>query len=437
MNLNRRIFLKQGAFALICAGGGPFLGPSFLRQAAMAAELGTTTASSRNKVLLCIFQRGAVDGLSMVVPYGDPDYAKVRPDIALGAPSVAAGANATIDLDGYFGLNPALASLAPLFKSGSLAAIQACGSPHASRSHFTSQDLMESGVDHPGSVQDGWLNRLMSSCPEDSANASAFRAVAMTPVTPRSLQGREESMAIGDLSTFGMTADNGPITLPTMSTAHAFESMYGSAVDTVLHGTAKESFDAMSMLKSTRAHPYAAANGAVYPANPFGKNLQQIAQLIKANVGVQIAFAEVDGWDTHAVQGNAKGALAGRLKPFGDALAAFHQDMGDKMADLTVVTMSEFGRTVKQNGNRGTDHGHGTCFFTMGGSVKGGKVYGDWPTLAVDKLFQQRDLAVTTDFRDVFGEICARHFNVPLADMGKLFPEYTVDPKNFRNFCVG
>jgi len=436
MNLNRRVFLKQGAFALICSGAGPFSGPAFLRQAALAAELGTSTASSRNKVLLCIFQRGAVDGLSMVVPYGDPDYAKVRPDISLGAPSASAGANATIDLDGYFGLNPALDSLAPLFKSGSLAAIQACGSPNATRSHFTSQDLMESGIDHPGPVQDGWLNRLMACCPEDSAKRSAFRSISMTPITPRSLQGREESLAIQDLTNFGMAPDAPAISKVSMSTVNAFDAMYGTAVDTVLRGTAKESFDAMSMLKDTRSRPYVPANGAVYPKVNFGKNLQQIAQLIKANVGVQIAFAEIDGWDTHAVQGNAKGVLAMRLKPFGDTLAAFHRDMGDRMADVTVITMSEFGRTVKQNGNRGTDHGHGTCFFTMGGSVKGGKVYGDWPTLAPDKLFQNRDLPVTTDFRDVFGEICARHFNVPLSDMPKLFPDYVVDAKNFRNFCT-
>jgi uncharacterized protein (DUF1501 family) len=202
------------------------------------------------------------------------------------------------------------------------------------------------------------------------------------------------------------------------SNASGFESMYGSAVDTVLHGTARESFDALEMLKQARSGKYQPANGANYPnQGNFGRNLKQIAQLIKANLGVQVAFAEVDGWDTHANQGNTKGTLATRLTGFAQALAAFHQDMGDRMADIVVVTMSEFGRAVRQNGNRGTDHGHGTCFFTMGGSIKGGKVYGDWPTLAPD-----------------FAEISARHFNVPMSAMPQLFPQYAVTPNHFRNF---
>jgi uncharacterized protein (DUF1501 family) len=220
-------------------------------------------------------------------------------------------------------------------------------------------------------------------------------------------------------------------------TTNGFESMYGAAVDTVLHGTAKESFDALDLLKKTQTGNSQPSNGAVYPQGAFGRNLKQIAQLIKANVGLQVAFAEVDGWDTHANQGGAQGQLATRLGPFAQALAALHQDLGDRMADVVVVTMSEFGRTAHQNGNRGTDHGHGTCFFTMGGSIKGGKVYGDWPTLAPDKLFQNRDLAVTTDFRDVFGEICARHFNVPMSAMPQLFPQYPIDAQRFRNFCTG
>jgi uncharacterized protein (DUF1501 family) len=434
MNVNRRVFLKQGAFALVCSGAGPFFGPGFLRQAAMAADLGASTQND-DKVLICIFQRGAVDGLSMVVPYGDPYYYQNRQEISIGAPSQAAGANAALDLDGYFGLHPALAALLPVYKQGHLAAIQACGSPNASRSHFESQDLMESGIDEPNGVQDGWLNRLLTSCPEDSARqASAFRAVAMSSVIPRSLQGQEDAMAIRDLDTFGLNGDAGmPLAGPS-GTANGFEAMYGSAVDTVLHGTARESFDALALLKETRSTPYQPANGAVYPQGAFGRNLRQIAQLIKARVGVKIAFAEVDGWDTHANQGNGQGQLSQRLKGFGDALAALHQDLGDRMSDVVVVTMSEFGRAVHQNGNRGTDHGHGTCFFTLGGSIKGGKVYGDWPTLAPDKLFQDRDLAITTDFRDVFGEICARHFGVSMADMGKLFPGYAVDAQKFRNF---
>jgi len=435
MNINRRIFLKQGALAYVCMGMGPFWGPNFLRKTAFAADLGTAAS---NKILLCIFQRGAVDGLSMVVPYADPYYYQARTDISIGQPSQAAGANAALDLDGYFGLNPALAPLLPLYKQGHLAAIQACGSPNSSRSHFESQDLMESGVDEDRGVANGWLNRMLGCCPEDAAKKTAFRAVSMTSTIPRTLQGDQDSLAIRDLDTFGLAGDTAvPLAGPS-GTASGFETMYGSAVDTVLHGTARESFDALDMLKQTRNGTYQPANGAVYPQQQgaFGRNLKQIAQLIKANLGVQVAFAEVDGWDTHANQGNATkgGQLATRLTGFAQALAAFHQDMGDRMADIVVVTMSEFGRAVHQNGNRGTDHGHGTCFFTMGGGIKGGKVYGNWPTLAPDKLFQNRDLAVTTDFRDVFAEISARHFNVPMSAMPQLFPQYAIAPNHFRNF---
>jgi uncharacterized protein (DUF1501 family) len=433
MNVNRRIFLKQGALAFVAMGAGPMWGPRFLRQTAFAAELGS---SNSNKILICIFQRGAVDGLSMVVPYGDPNYYQSRTDISLAPPSPGAGENGALDLDGYFGLNPAMAPLLPLFKQGRLAAIQACGSPNSSRSHFNSQDLMESGVDLERGVQDGWLNRLIGCCPEDAAKQTAFRAVSMTSVIPRSLQGEHDAMAIRDLDTFGMAGDSAVALAGPSATTTGFESMYGSAVDTVLHGTARESFDAIDMLKKTGAKAYAPANGASYPQSSFGRNLKQIAQLIKANVGLQIGFAEVDGWDTHANQGGAKGQLATRLGGFAQALAALHQDLGDKMADVVVVTMSEFGRAVHQNGNRGTDHGHGTCFFALGGSIKGGKVYGDWPTLAPDKLFENRDLAVTTDFRDVFGEICSRHFGVPMQAMPQLFPQYAVDAQRFRNFCM-
>jgi uncharacterized protein (DUF1501 family) len=438
MNINRRVFLKQGALSFAALGAGAFWGPAFLRQAAYAADLGRSSAS--NKILVCIFQRGAVDGLSMVVPYGDPTYYQNRTRIALAQPSQAAGAAGVLDLDGYFGLHPALAPLLPLYKAGHLAPIQACGSPNSSRSHFESQDLMESGVDGTITAQDGWLNRLLACCPEDAANAAAqaaaspFRAVSMTATLPRSLQGPQDAMAIRDLDTFGLAGD---IVVPLSSgggSTDGFESMYSSAVDTVLHGAGTDSFNALSILQKARQAGYRASNGASYPSDTFGRNLKQIAQLIKSDVGLQVAFAEMQGWDTHANQGNATGTLASRLTTFGQALAAFYQDLGDRMSDVVVVTMSEFGRTAHENGNGGTDHGHGTCFFVLGGSIKGGKVYGDYPTLAPDKLFQNRDLAVTTDFRDVFGEICARHLNLPVAQQNPLFPQYQVDPQRFRNF---
>lgn len=430
-HIPRRVFLKRGAMAFVTLGAGAMFGPRFLRESAYAADLSTTFS---NKVVICIFQRGAVDGLSMVVPYGDPFYAQHRKEIALGAPGRTSGENAVIDLDGYFGLNPALRDLAPLFKGGQLAAIQACGSPNASRSHFDSQDLMEAGVDFDKGVVDGWLNRALHYCPEDAAKGvSPFRATAMTSSIPRSLMGTQDAMAIRDLDTFGLAGDVA-VPMSTQPGANGFESMYGEAVDTVLHGTARESFDAIAMLKSVQGQKYTPAHGAKYPDTRFGRSLRQISQLIKANVGLQVAFAEVDGWDTHANQGNAKGDLATKLESFGKSLAALNQDLGDRMSDVVVVTQSEFGRTVRQNGNRGTDHGHGTCFLVMGGPVKGGKVYGDWPTLAPDKLFENRDLAVTTDFRDVFAEVSLQHLGIPLSAMPEIFPKYGIDARNFRRF---
>src|SRR5277367_3044292 len=327
MNVNRRVFLKQGALAYVCMGMGPFWGPRFLRETAFAADLGSSTG---NKILICIVQRGAVDGLSMVVPHGDPYYYQNRQEISLAAPAQAPGENTTLDLDGYFGFNPVLAPLLPLYKQGHLAAIQACGSPNASRSHFESQDLMESGTDEDRGIQDGWLNRLLGCCPEDAANKTSFRAVSTTATIPRSLQGDQDSLAIRDLDTFGLAGDTSVTLAGPSGTANGFESMYGAAVDTVLHGTAKESFDALDLLKQAKTTNYQPANGANYGQGAFGRNLKQIAQLIKANVGVQVAFAEVDGWDTHANQGNGKGQLANRLTGFAQALAAFHQDMGDR-----------------------------------------------------------------------------------------------------------
>lgn len=433
-HISRRIFLKQGAMTCVCLGAGAMFGSRFLQQSAYAADLGSALD---NKILICIFQRGAVDGLSMVVPYGDPFYYKNRAEIALGAPGRSAKENATLDLDGYFGLHPALADLLPIFQSGHLAAIQACGSPNASRSHFDSQDLMEAGVEVDKSVADGWLNRALGYCPEDAAKASPFRATAMTSMTPRTLMGDQDTLVVRDLDTFGLAGDVA-LPMPAMGGMGGgkggFESMYSSAVDTVLHGTAQESFDAISMLKAIRGKKYEPAGGAKYPNDRFGRSLRQIAQLIKSNVGLQVAFAEIEGWDTHANQGNATGTLAQRLTSFGQGLAALHRDLGDRMNDVVVVTQSEFGRTVRQNGNRGTDHGHGTCFFVLGGPIAGGKVYGDWPTLAPDKLFENRDLAVTTDYRDVFAEVATRHLRVPLSGMPQVFPKYAIKPANFRNF---
>jgi uncharacterized protein (DUF1501 family) len=426
MNIARRLFLKRGGIALAALGASSLWDPGLLGRVTLAAD--SARAANGKKVLICVFQRGAADGLSMVVPHGDPFYYTHRQEIALARPTRAAGAGAALDLDGFFALHPALDAFLPLYKAGHLAVIHACGSPNSSRSHFDMQDFMESGVPADKSVHTGWLNRALQGRPE--AHTTPFRAVSMTSVVPRSLQGDADALALRDLSTFGV---NAPIRLGNV--ASGFEGMYEGAVDGVLHGTGKESFDAIAMLKKANPAQYSPANGAAYPKGTFGKAMLQVAQLIKADVGLEVAFVEMDGWDTHANQGAANGQLAGRLHDFSHAIAAFNADLGDHMSDVLLLTMSEFGRAARQNGNRGTDHGHGTCFFALGGSVNGGRVLGQWPGLAPEKLFEERDLAVTTDFRAVFAEVCSRHLGISGDALGKVFPNYPVDEKDFRGLC--
>ena len=427
-HLSRRTFLKRGALALVSVGSIPMWGPRFLHQLVFAAE---PTRAGGRKILICLFQRGAVDGLSMVVPYGDKNYYAARSEIAIPPPTHQTGAEGVLDLDGFFGFHPNMAALLPLYKSGHLALIQACGSPSSTRSHFDAQDFMECGVADDKAIRSGWLNRTLLACPEDRAKMSSFRAVAMTAILPRSLQGDQEALAIPDLKTFGVhdaagSAFNGR----NMKAANGFEGMYDSAVDSVMHGTGKEAFEAMAALTAADPTKYAPQNGAQYPNGAFGRSLMQIAQMIKANLGVEVAFAEIGGWDTHANQGGAAGQLANRFTEFSKALAALYQDLGDRMADVVILTMSEFGRTVRQNGNRGTDHGHATCFMVLGGPIRGGTVYGQWPGLAREQLYQGRDLTLTTDYRDVFAEIAEKHLGA--RDLPKIFPAFNLNAQRYR-----
>jgi uncharacterized protein (DUF1501 family) len=455
MDITRRLFLKNGGIALASIGFAPVLGPAFLRQAAFGAEI---DAQKRKKTLVCIFQRGAADGLNIVVPHGDPDLYRLRPNLAIPRPS-AGKAGTALDLDGFYGLHPALAPFLPIYKSGHLAAIHACGSPDSTRSHFDAQDYMESGTPGSKRVPDGWLSRTVLSCPEDkakmAAGASPFRAVALggDHGLPRSLQGDAGALAIPDLKTFGIgladatgkgngrrkaakagaAADNSAAMAAAMATTKqasvvdGFETMYDSTVGDVLHGTGKESFEAIAMLKKANPGTYTPANGAVYPNGRFGDSLKQIAQLIKADVGVEVAFAEMGGWDTHVNEGPR---LNQQLREFGQGLAALYQDLGDRMSDVVILTMSEFGRTARQNGNNGTDHGHATCFFALGGDVNGGKVLGKWPGLANEQLYENRDLALTTDFRAVFGETALKHLGAQ--GLQRIFPGYAGTPADFR-----
>jgi uncharacterized protein (DUF1501 family) len=400
----RRAFLKAGGCAMVAGAAAP----RFLLRSAHAAE-------PRGKVLVAVFQRGAVDGLSMVIPHGDPGYAAARQAIALQPPARGAGDRA-IDLDGFFALHPALAPLAPLWQDRALAVVHACGSPDSTRSHFDAQDYMETGTPGIKQTPDGWLARAVK------ARATAptpFRAVALGPALPRALHGDVGAISMPSLERFDVrgAAEGGA--------RHGFESLYEQGVRDLLHGTGRETFEAVKMLRSVGAARIAPDNGADYPRNAFGQSLRQIAQLIKANVGLEIAFADMQGWDTHVGQGAEQGQLANRFREFGAALAAFARDLGSRMAEVVVLTMSEFGRTVAENGNRGTDHGRATAMLVLGGGVRGGRVYGRWPGLGRHQLFEGRDLAVTTDFRTLFTEVATRHLGAPAAP---LFPGFAATP---------
>ena len=406
---SRRLFLKNGAFAFVSLG----FAPSFMARTAIAA-------SGRSRQLIAIFQRGAVDGLSVVVPYGESEYYRARPSIAIPRPN--AGEGAAIDLDGFFGFNPRLQPLKPLWDARQLAIVHACGSPDSTRSHFDAQDYMESATPGVKSTSDGWLNRYLQSQHPD--HATPFRAVALTPQLPRMLQGTAPALAVSQLAQFGIRAGQS-----SDAVGASFEAEYAAAADAVLSGTGREAFNAIKMLKTTDPSKYQPANGADYPRSAFGQSLRQIAQLTKSDVGLEVAFADVGGWDTHVNQGAGQGQLAGRLDDFARSIAALVIDLGDRMADVVVLTMSEFGRAVKENGNRGTDHGHGNAMMVIGGGVRGGHVYGRWPGLAAEKRYDGRDLAVTTDFRDVFGEIVTRHLG--LKESRQVFPGYQISESRF------
>jgi uncharacterized protein (DUF1501 family) len=401
--------MRNGAMAVI----GTAAIPAFLQRAAFAAETGSTG----KKRFVVVFQRGAADGLNIVVPHAESAYYSMRPTINIPQQNV-------IDLDGFFGLHPSMAAFQPLWKDGHLAIVHATGSPDTTRSHFDAQDYMESGTPGVKSTEDGWLNRALRN-DGDSQKEAPFRAVAMGGRMPRILSGPEPAVAIDNIDNFGVGGKN-PAATPL---ANSFEAMYSQSVDSVLHGTGTETFDAVKMLKSANPDRYTPAPGANYPRGPFGQALKQTAQLIKADLGVEVAFADVGGWDTHVNQGAAQGQLAARLTDLSESVAAFWTDLG-ALADSTVlVTMSEFGRTARENGNRGTDHGHANVMFVLGGPVRGGRVYGRWPGLAPEQLNEGRDLALTTDFRQVVGEAVSRHLGN--RNLATVFPGFENDPLRF------
>jgi uncharacterized protein (DUF1501 family) len=410
MNFNRRFFLHKGALAI----AGTTTIPSFLVRSILAE-----TPAHPNRRLVVIFQRGAADGLNIVVPYREKNYYSMRPSIAIPQKQV-------IDLDGFFGLHPSLDSFKPLFDAGHLAIVHAAGSPDMSRSHFDAQDYMESGTPGIKSTQDGWLNRALQA--EDLANSrqqSAFRALSLGTGVPRTLAGKVPALALGNINNFAV-AGRGPLPSPA---ANAFEAMYGDSGDRIFHAAGEETFEAVKMLRAANPAQYQPRNGVDYPISDFGNRMRQIAQLLKSTLGVEAAFTDVGGWDTHHNQGSVQGQLSNRLRDFSASIAAFWRDMGDDAENITLVTMSEFGRTARENGTGGTDHGHANVMFALGGNIKGGKIHGRWPGLDNHQLNEGRDLALTTDYRQVLGELVNK--TIGAANLDLVFPGAQVNNARF------
>ena len=396
MNRSRRTFIKSAGVGFLALG----LPPPFLVRAAGAEQ------ARRGKVLVVVFQRGGMDGLNVVVPFKDRAYYALRPSIAIAEPAL--GEERAIDLDGFYALHPALAALKPIYDKGQLAIVHAAGSPDNTRSHFDAQDYMEIGTPGVKSTPDGWLNRSLSGTPISN---SPFRGVAVTPQTPRIMTGAAPALTISSIEEFRLR--NAGVT-------PALQKLYANSADPLFRRGGDSLFDAMARLRAVEAKILPST--ASYPAGKFSVGLKQIARLIKADVGLEIAFSEIEGWDTHVAEGGAIGQLANRLKELGDGLAAFYQDLGDRMEDVVLVTLSEFGRTARENGNRGTDHGHANVMLVIGARARGGKVYGRWPGLAPEVLHEGRDLDLTTDYRSVCSEILARHMGQ--RDVGKVFPGF-------------
>ena len=402
---DRRFFLKSSGLAL--AGFG-------LRARVPQRARSRRRIRRRRKILVTIFQRGAVDGLSMVPPVAEGRYYDLRPAIAIPRP----GQGDDAALDSRRTLRPPPLARARSSRSGSagaLAVVHAVGSPDPTRSHFDAQDYLDAGTPGVKSTPDGWLNRALES--EPRPDATAFRAVALQPNLPRSLAGQARALAMNAIGEYGLRggadaasarAGFGPRTPP--------RSIRG------LRAAGSEAFESMRALREAKPARFAPENGAAYPAAPLGRRLREIAQLVKADVGLEVAATDCGGWDTHAGQGAAQGQLANRLRELGDALAAFATDLGDRMADVCVVTMTEFGRTVKENGARGTDHGHGSVMLVLGGGVKGRRVLARWKGLDDANLYEGRDLAVTIDHREVLSEVLANHMGI--GNLSRVFPGF-------------
>lgn len=410
--ISRKAFLKAGGLTLFGIGIGGI--PAFMAQAANLVQ--EPALFKRRKILVSIFQRGAMDGLMAVSPFNDQFLKAARPSLFM--PAVKSGnIPSLIDLDGRFGLHPAMQVFESVFREKRLAIVHGMGSPNNTRSHFDAQDYMESGTPFNKGTSSGWLNRAVGMLGHE---ATPFQAVSLTSSMPRSLYGEMPALAISNLQDFSIQMRGNPMNTNRIS--KSFEDLYDHSASGLLKTTGKDSFDAVKMLQKTDVRNYKPANDVVYPTSPLGNSLKQIAQLIKMDVGLEVAFAESGGWDTHFNQGAANGIFARNVTDLSQSIIAFWKDMEVYQDDLTVMTMTEFGRTVKQNGTGGTDHGRASCNFILGNNVNGGIVHGIVDTLAPENLEDGRDLAVTTDFRSIFSELAERHLQI--SDKKILFPGF-------------
>jgi uncharacterized protein (DUF1501 family) len=409
---SRRGFIKAGGLALFGIGFGGI--PAFVAEA--AASVKQQSLYMKKKVLVCIFQRGAMDGLMAVTPFEDQYLKEARPTLFMSA-AKDSKTTSLIDLDGRFGLHPAMSAFEPLFREKRLAVVHGIGSPNNSRSHFDAQDYMESGTPFSKGTPSGWLNRAVGLLGHD---ATPFQAVSLTSSMPRSFYGDNATVSINNLQDFAIQIKGNQA--GANMAAKSFEDLYDQTSSGLLKDTGKESFDAVKMLQKTNVKNYVPSNNVVYPNTALGNSLKQIAQLIKMDVGIEIAFAESGGWDTHFNQGTDTGVFARNVTDLSNSITAFWTDISAKQDDVTLMTMTEFGRTVKQNGTGGTDHGRASCNFILGNDVNGGIVHGNIKPLAIDNLEDGRDLAVSTDFRSVFSEVADRHLKI--SNDTVLFPDW-------------
>ena len=408
--MNRRAFMKNGAMTLFATGIGGV--PSFVTYAADTHKI--INPYKKNKILICIFQRGAMDGLMAVTPFTDLHLKNARPNLFM-SPSKKEGG--IFDLDGQFGLHPSLAKFNDLFKENRMAILHGVGSPNATRSHFDAQDYMESGTPFNKGTESGWLNRAVGLLGHD---ATPFRAVSLTSTLPRSFYGNNEALAINNLQDFSLKISGNSNNIK--NTTSSFEDLYDMTSSEILSKTGKDSFEAIKMLKEKNLNNFKPKAGISYPNSALGNALKQMAALIKMDVGLEVGFAESGGWDTHFNQGTTNGTMSRNLTDFSESISAFWNDIEVYQEDVTVMTMTEFGRTVHENGTGGTDHGRASCMFVLGNDVKGGSVYQNISSLAMEDLEDQRDLPVSTDFRSVFSSVATQHLN--FSDSKKLFPDW-------------